>query len=164
MLTELETLVEMLDAYFGQAQTLLQDLNREQLNWRPIEGETRAEMTSTLYGLALHLSFVAMRGAANVGGLHLDEYPEMAQGNNGIDTQGESPQRAIQLLEEARVLVREVAEKLTCEQLEELRERRFGNRVVEPKTVRWLMWHILEHTALHIGHMELTRQLALRNA
>ena len=113
MLTEMETLIEMLDAYFGQAKNLLQDLSREQLNWRPIQGETRSEMTSSLYGLALHLSFVAMRGAANVGGLQLDEYPEMAQGNNGIDAQGENPQRAIQLLEEARVLVREVAEKLT---------------------------------------------------
>lgn len=35
---------------------------------------------------------------------------------------------------------------------------------MEPKTVRWLMWHILEHTTPHIGHMELTHQLALRDA
>lgn len=60
--------------------------------------------------------------------------------------------------------MRKVAGELTAEQLDELRERRFGNWVAEPQTVRWLMWHILEHAALHVGHMELARQLVLRDA
>jgi hypothetical protein len=71
--------------------------------------------------------------------------------------------RALQLLEEARLFVREVEENLTGEQMEELRQRRFGNWVAEPRTVRWMMWHILEHTALHIGQMELTRQLVMHS-
>jgi hypothetical protein len=105
-----------------------------------------------------------MRGAANAGGRTLEREPEMSLGNNGIEAQGENAEHAVQVLEKARTFVREVAEGLTAEQLEELRERRFGNWMAEPKTVRWMMWHILEHTALHVGHMELTRQLVLRKA
>lgn len=164
MLNEMQILIGMLDAYFAEAQALLKDLSKEQLNWRPVQGETREEMSSSLYGLALHMAFVAMRGAANVGGRTLENYPEMREGNNGITALAESAERATQLLDNARTLVREVAEELTAEQLEELRERRFGNRVAEPQTVHWLMWHILEHTALHVGHMELTRQLVLLEA
>lgn len=158
MLAELQPLVEMLDAWFTEARELLKDLSKQQLNWRPIAGTAREETTSSLYGLALHLSFVALNGANRAGGRAPDVYPEMANGNNGIDTQGENAERALQILTEAQTRVREVAETLTDEQLEELRERRFGNWVGEPKTVRWMMWHILEHTALHVGQMELTRQ------
>ena len=164
MINEMHSLIEMLDAYFSEAQSLIRALSKKQLNWRPIEGETREEMSSSLYGLALHIAFVAMRGAANVGGRSLENYPEMHKGNNGLAAQAESSERAEQLLEQARTLVHEVAEDLSAEQLDELRERRFGNWAAEPKTVRWLMWHILEHTTLHVGHMELTRQLVLREA
>lgn len=162
MLAELQPLTEMLDAAFEKAQELLKGLNQQQLNWRPIEGATREEMTSSLYGLALHLSFVALNGANRIIGRAPDIYPEAEQGNNGIQAHGESAARALQVLVEAQTRVREVAEALTSSQLEEIRERRFGNWVAEPKTVRWMMWHILEHMMLHIGHMELTRQLVLQ--
>lgn len=164
MLIELQPLLEMLDTYFAEAQGLLKDLSREQLNWRPIQENTREEMTSSLYGLALHIALVAINGAARAAGRSPVFYPEAQQGNNGIECEGESAERALQLLMEARTLVHEVVETLTIEQLAEMRERRFGNWVGEPKSVRWMMWHILEHTALHVGHMELTRQLVLREA
>jgi len=67
----------------------------------------------------------------------LEHDPEMGQGNNRIEVRGESAQRAIQLLERARIFVREVAQALSVEQLEEVRERRFGDRVAKLKTVRW---------------------------
>lgn len=164
MLTELQPFVEMLDLFFAEARKLLEGLNTDQLNRRPIQDEAREEASSSLYGLALHMSLVAMRGATQASGRQLASYPEMFQGNNGINTPGESADRPIQVLNEAQAFVRIVAESLTAAQLDELRERRFGNWVAEPKTVRWMMWHILEHTALHIGHMELTRQLVLKQA
>src|SRR5260370_40072469 len=101
MLAELQPLTEMLDAFFGEARELLQDLSKEQLNWRPLQGETREEMTSSLYGLALHTAFVAINGAAKAGGRRPDTYPEMTRGNSGIESKGESPERARQLLEKA---------------------------------------------------------------
>ncbi len=162
MLAELQVFTDLLNSWFSEAQRLLQDLSTEQLNWRPLVGETREQMSSSLYGLALHTSFVAMRGAANAGNRTLENYPELVQGNNGIESISEGAERALALLEEARLFVRDVASSLTESELEEMRQRRFGSVIVEPKSVRWLLWHVLEHTALHIGQMELTRQLALQ--
>jgi uncharacterized damage-inducible protein DinB len=45
---------------------------------------------------------------------------------------------------------------LTSSQLEET--RKFRDRIV---TVRWAILHVIEHWAMHIGHMQLTRQLWL---
>ena len=163
MLAELKPLMELLDAFFEETKELLDGLNVDQLNWRPISGDDSGEATNSLYGLALHISFVAMRGASNAARRIMPEYPEMNSGNNAVSTRGESAERAIQILNEAQLFVRDVLFHLTPEQLEELRERRVGNWVGEPKSVRWLMLHILEHTALHIGHMELTRQLLLKS-
>jgi hypothetical protein len=36
--------------------------------------------------------------------------------------------------------------------------RKFRDRQV---TVRWSILHVIEHTAQHVGHMQLTRQLWL---
>jgi hypothetical protein len=165
MLAELQPLIEMLDRAFDEAEKLLQDLNSAQLNWHPLESATRSEMTSSLYGLALHLSFVAIKGASRVLGQipDLAAFPEAAQGNNGIDSPGDGADHALLALSAARTCVHATAEALTTSQLDELRERRIGNWLAEPKTVRWMMWHILEHTMLHIGHMELTRQLLPQN-
>jgi hypothetical protein len=49
MLAELQPLTEMLDAFFKEAEQLLQGLNKEQLNRRPLQGETREEITSSLF-------------------------------------------------------------------------------------------------------------------
>lgn len=162
MISEMQTLMELLDSAFAEARSLLQDLSIEQLNWRPMTGESRAEWTSSLYGLTLHLAFVAIKGANRVMGqaANLDAYPEASEGNNGIARQGSEVERALQVLEKASRETRQAAEALTVAQLEELRERGFG----APQTARWMMWHILEHTMLHIGHMQLTRQLVLRES
>jgi hypothetical protein len=160
MIPEMQTLMVLLDSAFEEAQSLLRDVSIEQLNWRPMTGESRAEMTSSLYGLTLHLAFVAIKGANRVMGhpAELSVYPEASAGNNGIALQGTDVERALHILAKARSETRQAAETLTTAQLEELRARDFG----EPQTARWMMWHILEHTMLHIGHMQLTRQLVLR--
>lgn len=48
MVSEMHTLMELLDNAFEEAQSLLQNLSIEQLNWRPITGESRAEMISSV--------------------------------------------------------------------------------------------------------------------
>jgi len=65
-------------------------------------------------------------------------------------------------LNEAQTFVRHTLETLAPEQLEELRERRVGNWVGESKSVRWMILHVLDHAALHVGHMEITHQLLLK--
>jgi len=51
---------------------------------------------------------------------------------------------------------RAVLEKLTLSELEELRVSPRDGRQF---TVAWSLAHALEHTALHLGHIQITRQL-----
>ncbi len=59
------------------------------------------------------------------------------------------------LLTEALVYSRAVLEGLALEDLEAART--LG--MEEPTTVGWCLAHALEHTAQHLGHIQLTRQL-----
>ena len=48
----------------------------------------------------------------------------------------------------------EILEKLAAEDLGKTREVK-GKNV----TVEWIVLHVIEHTALHLGHMQITKQL-----
>ncbi len=155
MLAEIEPLLDILDHYFREIRKLVGGLSTEQLNWKPLQGETQSEATNSLYATTLHISFVAIRIAAGAADKAPPDFPEMHQGNNGLEAIGTAPDRAIEMLNEAQLFVHDSAENLTEEQLAEVKQRRYG----EPKSVRWMMLHILDHTALHVGHMELLHQL-----
>ena len=60
----------------------------------------------------------------------------------------------LRLLDDSLARSKARLESLTTAQLDEARERRG-----RPLTVRWAAYHTLEHTALHVGHMQLTRQV-----
>lgn len=162
MIAELHPLWELLNQYFDQARSLIDGLTIDQLNWRPIEGETEGEATNSLYGMTLHISFIALNSAARVANRAPQFYPEMELGNTGLIAVAEHPERALELLKAAQAAVHEMMDSLTTEQLDEMRERRFGNWVAPSKSVRWMLTHVLDHTALHVGHMEITRQLLNR--
>ncbi len=162
MLVEIKPLWELLEHYFREARKLVEGLSTEQLNWKPLEGDAQSEASNSLYGIALHIAFVSMSIAANIAGQPPPDYPEMRNGNSGLETVGESPERAIELLNEAQTYVEDILNSITPEQLEEMRERHAGNWVGEPKSVRWLLLHMLDHTALHVGHMEITHQFVVK--
>jgi len=52
-----------------------------------------------------------------------------------------------------------VLSSLTEAQLDE--NRKWQDQMV---SVRWCILHVIEHTAQHIGHMQLTRQLWIANS
>ncbi len=56
-------------------------------------------------------------------------------------------------LNESLAYIRSVVEKLSPADLAETRTTPDGRRV----TVAWAMLHIVEHSSLHLGHIELTR-------
>lgn len=73
-----------------------------------------------------------------------------------FETQGMS---AAELLEKARKTLahsRSVLNRLTASDFEVVREVGENGRRL---TVAWAVLHALEHTALHVGHIQLTRQL-----
>lgn len=59
-------------------------------------------------------------------------------------------------MEEGEGYVRNALEKLTVQTLEEMR---ISARNGREETVGWALCHALKHTALHLGHMQLTRQI-----
>src|SRR6185437_13274154 len=77
--------------------------------------------------------------------------PELATAHAAT---AESAAELQQLLDDSLARSRARLESLTTVQLDEAREHRG-----RPITVRWAAYHTLEHTALHVGHMQLTRQV-----
>lgn len=59
-------------------------------------------------------------------------------------------------LEEIETYIRKALETLS---LQELQEKRLSPRNDREVTVGWALCHALKHTALHSGHIQLTRQM-----
>ena len=59
-------------------------------------------------------------------------------------------------LDEVWKVSRDVLDRLAVYDLEAVRTAPRDRREV---TVAWALWHTLEHTAIHLGHMQLVRQL-----
>ena len=58
-------------------------------------------------------------------------------------------------LDDSLSYIQRALDNLTLEELEKPRTTPDGRHV----TVGWCLSHVLSHTALHVGHMQLTRQL-----
>jgi hypothetical protein len=69
-------------------------------------------------------------------------------------SQVDGPKPLLQLLDAVGVETRDVFTRLTPADLD-------GSRSVRtrPVTVRWGILHVIDHTALHLGHMQITYQL-----
>ena len=61
-----------------------------------------------------------------------------------------------QLLDETLTFAKETVAALSFELLDELRDSPYHE---QPFTVGWCLLHALEHTAVHLGHIQLMRQL-----
>ncbi len=149
MAGEIDGYLERIEDLLGQIENLIKDLPAEALNWRPIENSDKHEMNS-LAVLATHVAGAARFWAAEVIG------GETAVRNRLAEFEVEEDETAalIYRLQEARTKVREVVTQLDPTALSEtrhVRDRTF--------TVRWSILHIIDHTALHLGHMQITYQL-----
>lgn len=122
-----------------------QGLPQEALDWRPAPG------MNSLAVLATHAAG-AERGLVGtlVGGEVLPRDREGEFHTTGLDAAALTA-----LLDEGLAIIRRTLDKLAVEDLEAPRTRRTG----EPTTVAWGILHALDHTALHTGHAQITRQL-----
>jgi uncharacterized damage-inducible protein DinB len=149
MLSELDNYSQRIEDLRGQVSGLIADLPAEALNWRPIEGQDE-HATNSLAVLAAHVA-----GAEHfwigeiVGGCPMarDRDAEFA-----VEI-GDAAE-LVQLLEQTGAETRGVFAALNPEDLDGTREA--GGRTVP---VRWCILHVVDHTALHLGHMQLTYQL-----
>lgn len=144
MLPELELIYGVVKDLHARIAHHVQDVDVEGLNWRP------APDLNSIYANAIHVAgsqtwWVMER----IGGRDV-ERDRPAE----FEASGSDPQEPVRRLAEAMRHTRLIFESLTKESMTDLRPG-IGDR---PTTIRWMALHLIEHAALHLGHIQITRQ------
>jgi uncharacterized damage-inducible protein DinB len=121
----------------------------EALNWRPIEG-AEDHATNSLAALATHIAGAEQYWTTQIIGGQAVSRDRPAE----FTTQVPGAASLVQRLSEVGAESRTILTGLTASDLDGSREA--GERTVP---VRWAILHVIDHTALHLGHMQLTYQL-----
>jgi uncharacterized damage-inducible protein DinB len=149
MSPELAGYLQMIEDLRGQVRDLIASLSAEALNWRPLE-DSDEHATNSLAVLAAHIAGAEHFWTAEVvGGL-----PRSRDRDAEFETRATSASELVGLLEQVGEETREVFSTLSETDLDGTREAR--GRVIP---VRWCILHVIDHSALHLGHMQLTYQL-----
>jgi uncharacterized damage-inducible protein DinB len=149
MCPELDSCLQMIDDLRGQVRDLVADLSPEALNWRPIEG-LEGHATNSLAVLATHVAGAEHFWIAEVVGRR----PPTRDRDAEFDAEATDAADLVRRLEQVGDETRQVFAGLTQDDLDGVREAR-GRTI----PVRWCILHVVDHTALHLGHMQLTYQL-----
>lgn len=142
----LEGFYEVLQGLHEDCKAAFNDLTQEELDHAPGEG------MNSLAVLAAHM---AGSGAFWISDVVMGQ-PTGRDRPSEFVTVGVSASDLVDRLDRSLSTIGQAFEGLAVEQLSELRtapgwEKEF--------TVAWAIGHVLEHTALHLGHMQVTRQL-----
>lgn len=144
---ELEQYTQALERLRASAAAVVEDLPAAALNWRPLDGD---ESTNSLAATLTHLAGSTRYWVGEVAGerpAHRDRDAEFrASTTSAADLLG--------MLGQAMEVSRETLASLPPEKLDETVTAR--DRTVSR---RWAVMHAIEHAAVHVGHMQLTRQL-----
>ena len=149
MLPEVESYLERIEDVRGQVVQLITGLSTEALNWRPVEGEDD-HVTNSLAVMASHVA----------GAEHFWVYeaigrnPPTRKRDQEFVTAVDSPAPLLDKLNTVAAETRQVFSDLTNDELNSTRQ-------VQERTVpvRWAILHVIDHTSLHLGHMQITWQL-----
>jgi hypothetical protein len=146
---EIEGYLGILEDLRGQVKKGFEGLNQEGLDWRPIPGKEDLS-TNSLGAIVTHLAGSEtfwMKEIIEGQPVHRDREAEFVAKGAGV---AELRER----LDKAAQVTKAVFSSLSPSGLDE--ERKFRDRKV---SVRWGILHVIEHTATHLGHIQLTRQL-----
>lgn len=149
MLAEVAQYLNMIEDLRGQVSELVAGAPAEALNWRPISGSDD-HATNSLAVLATHVAGAEHFWIAEVIGqrpatrVRPEEFTTVAESAEGLQ------ERLAAVGEETREILAALDEETLA-----------GEREAHERTVpvRWAILHVIDHTALHLGHMQLTLQL-----
>jgi uncharacterized damage-inducible protein DinB len=150
MSPELEQYAQAFDRLHAEAAAVLKDLPPEALNWRPLEGD---ESTNSLASTLNHLAGSERYWVGEVAG----ERPAHRDRDAEFRARAASAAELQALLDQAAALTRETLGRLPPAKLDETVTVGMGRERTVSR--RWAVVHALEHIAVHVGHMQLTRQL-----
>ena len=155
MLSELDNYLQRIEDLRGQAGELITDSPAEALNWRPIDrvedhASEESLVTNSLAVLATHIAGAEHFWISEV----IGGRPSTRNRPTEFTTQASSAAELCHLLEQTGTETRAVFSELEETDLN-------GTRHVNGQTVpvRWGILHIIDHSALHLGHMQITFQL-----
>lgn len=153
MSLELPSYLERIEDLRGQIRGLIQSLPTddlpEALNWRPIEGQ-EDHATNSLGVMALHAAGAEHFWIGEViGGL-----PATRNRSAEFQSQLQDVHTILERLNIVGAETRTILTWLNGNNLDEIRDVRD-----KQLTVRWCILHVIDHTALHLGQMQLTYQL-----
>jgi uncharacterized damage-inducible protein DinB len=149
VLSELENYLDRIEDLRRLVSETLVDLPAEGLNWRPLAGPDQ-HITNSLAVLATHVAGAEHFWIAEVVGGRPATRNRAAE----FETDAAALNELVLLLENTGKETRAVFAELSEKALEE--DRQVEGRAVP---VRWAVLHVIDHTALHLGHMQITRQL-----
>ncbi len=149
MISEIQHYLHHVEDLRHQVRDLVTDLPAEALNWRPLAaGEDHA--VNSLAVLAAHVAGAEHFWIAEVvGGL-----PASRSRDSEFQIEVEDAQPLMARLEAVGAETRAILEGLSVAELDK-------QYAVRERTVsgRWAILHVIDHTALHLGHMQITYQL-----
>jgi uncharacterized damage-inducible protein DinB len=149
VITELANYQDRLDDLRGQIAGLVAGLSAEALNWRPLPG-TGDHATNSLAALAAHSAGAEHFWISEV----IGDRPTTRDREAELATLAASAAEIVRLLEETARETREVL--LTLKDSDLMDTRQTAGRTL---AVRWCLLHVIDHTSLHLGHMQITFQL-----
>ena len=150
MPSELENYRQRIDHLRGQVRELVAGLPAEALNWTPLPVEGQEDATNSLAVLAAHTVGAEHFWIAEVVGGR----PPTRDRDAEFATRVAHGEELLALVDRTAAETAEILSGLAASALDGEREAR-GERV----PVRWCLMHVATHTALHLGHMQLTYQL-----
>jgi uncharacterized damage-inducible protein DinB len=149
MTPEINGYLGLIEDLRGQVADLIANLPAEALNWRPVEGQDE-HATNSLAVMAAHVAGAEHFWIYEVCGQQPPTRDRPAEFKTAVDGPGPLLARLAEVGEETR----RIFSGLTGSKLDEIRQvqdRQVG--------VRWGILHVIDHTALHLGHMQITYQL-----
>jgi uncharacterized damage-inducible protein DinB len=141
-----EAYFDVLEALHEGCQSQLSGLTQEELDWCPNDGMNSVAI------LAAHIA-----GAERywIGDVVMGEASGRDR-DKEFSTTGVSEDVLSGLLDSALGYTREAFSRLATDHLAEVR---ISPRDGREYTVAWSIAHVLEHTALHLGHIQITKHL-----
>ncbi|MCA9918585.1 MAG: DUF664 domain-containing protein [Anaerolineales bacterium] len=149
MLMEAAAYLERIEDLRAQIGKILQTVPQEALNWRPDE-ETESHEMNSLAVMATHVAGAEHFWIGEVVG----RLPATRNRDAEFETVVADTAVLQQKLETVRSQTRTILQALSQDDLDGVRTAR--DRQV---TTRWAILHVIDHTALHLGHMQMTAQL-----
>ena len=148
LLTELENYLQRLEDLRGQIENLIKTVAPEQLDWHPMQ--SGGEQTNSLAVLVAHTCGAEHFWIGEVIGGNPPTRDRQAE----FSTKTSKHTELFHLLQQTSIETREILSALSTGELD-------LSRQVESKEVpvRWALLHVVDHTALHLGHMQMTFQL-----